>query len=122
RFSRDWSSDVCSSDLDSLPGVLDDIAGNAVYLFGARAEYRRTDARPGELIGYRDGAICRATRDGSVWIRQMKLAQQGEKTYFKLPALQVVTQQFHNPEEFLYLKAIDSDVQQDIKTKRSEEH
>lgn len=101
---------------DSFPGVLDDIAGNAVYLFGARAEYRRTDARPGELIGYRDGAICRATRDGSVWIRQMKLAQQGEKTYFKLPALQVVTQQFHNPEEFLYLKAIDSDVQQDIKT------
>src|SRR5690606_22691501 len=71
---------------DSFPGVLDDIAGNAVYLFGARAEYRRTDARPGELIGYRDGAICRATRDGSVWIRQMKLAQQGEKTYFKLPA------------------------------------
>lgn len=100
---------------DSFPGVLDDIAGNVVYLFGARAEYRRTDARPGDLIGHRDGAVCRATRDGAVWVRQMKLAQQGEKTFFKLPALQVVTQQFHNPENFAHLKVLDSQVQQDIK-------
>ena len=101
---------------DSFPGVLDDIAGNTVYLFGARAEYRKTNAKPGELIGYRDGAVCRATRDGAVWIRQMKMAQHGEKTFFKLPALQVVTQQFHNPEYFEHLGVLDSQVQQDINT------
>jgi putative two-component system hydrogenase maturation factor HypX/HoxX len=99
---------------DSFPGVLDDIAGNAVYLFGARAEYRMTRAKPGELIGYREGAICRATRDGAVWIRQLKMAQQGEKTFFKLPALQVVTRQFKNPEYFEHLKVLDSNIQQDI--------
>ena len=101
---------------DSFPGVLDDIAGNTVYLFGARAEYRKTRAKPGELIGYRDGAVCRATRDGAVWIRQMKMAQHGERTYFKLPSLQVITQQFHNPEYFEHLGVLDSQVQQDITT------
>lgn len=120
RRKIDWLNDTTATIVkkihasDSFPGVLDDIAGNAVYLFGARAEYRTTHAAPGDVIGYRDGAICRATLDGAVWIRQMKMAQQGDKTFFKLPALQVITQQFHNPAEFEHLTIIDSAVQQDI--------
>lgn len=99
---------------DSFPGVLDTIAGHSVYLFGARAEEHLPQGEPGAIVGYKDGAICRAARDGWVWIRQLKLAQQGEKVYFKLPALQVLTQQFSNSDRFNRLKVLDSTVQRDI--------
>src|SRR4051812_31992639 len=35
---------------DSFPGVLDSIAGNDVYLFGAKAEYSLYSAIPGEIV------------------------------------------------------------------------
>lgn len=99
---------------DSFPGVLDEIAGNAVYLFGARADYDQTRADAGDIIGFREGAICRATLDGSIWIRQMKLLRKSEQVYFKLPAQQVLTQQFHNADQYLDLHILDSKVQRDI--------
>ncbi|RZA06203.1 MAG: sensor protein hoxX [Moraxellaceae bacterium] len=99
---------------DSFPGVLDNIAGNSVYLFGAKAEYTLRSAIPGEIVGYRDGAICRATVDGSIWIRQLKMASQGERVFFKLPAMQVIRQQFKNADEFAHLSIIESRVQNDI--------
>jgi putative two-component system protein, hydrogenase maturation factor HypX/HoxX len=116
NWSRDNTATITQkiNAADSFPGVLDDIAGNSVYLYGARAEYSLYNAEPGELVGHRDGAICRATIDGSVWIRQMKLAAQDEKIFFKLPALHVVTQQFINTEKFHNLGALDSRVQNDI--------
>jgi len=100
---------------DSFPGVLDSIAGNDVYLFGAKAEYSLYSAIPGEIVGHRDGAICRATVDGSVWIRQLKMAQQGERKFFKLSSMQVITQQFPNAEQFSTLNVISSRVQNDIR-------
>lgn len=100
---------------DSFPGVLDNIAGNEVYLFGARPEYSLFSSTPGEIIGHRDGAICRATIDGSVWIRQLKMAPQDERKYFKLSALQVMTQQFPNSHLFENLRALNSKLQNDIK-------
>lgn len=99
---------------DSFPGVLDSIAGNDVYLFGAKAEYSLYSAVPGDVVGSRDGAICRATVDGSVWIRQLKMAAQGEKVFFKLPAKQVLTQQFKNLEKFNDMAVLPSRVQNDI--------
>lgn len=99
---------------DSFPGVLDSIAGNDVYLYGAKAEYSLYSAVPGEIIGHRDGAICRATVDGGVWIRQLKMAQQNERKFFKLSSMQVITQQFPNAEQFANLNVISSDVQNDI--------
>lgn len=102
---------------DSFPGVLDTIAGNAVHLFGAKAEPRFHNAHPGEILGHRDGAICRATIDGSVWIRQLKMAQKGEQRFFKLASMQVIKQQFDNADSFSELKAIPSAVQNDIKVK-----
>lgn len=99
---------------DSFPGVLDNIAGNAVYLYGARAEYSLYKATAGELVGYRDGAVCFATIDGSVWVRQMKMATQGDRIFFKLPAQQVITQQFSNPEQYSHLSVLPSRIQNDI--------
>src|SRR5690606_9520078 len=116
----DWHLDSASeitrkiNAADSFPGVLDTLAGQSVYLFGARAEERLPQAEPGDIIGYKDGAICRAARDGWVWIRQLKLAHQGEKVFFKLPALQVLTLQFPNSDQFSRLKFVDSRVQRDI--------
>ena len=100
---------------DSFPGVSDTIAGNNVFLYGAKAEYSLYSAVPGEIIGHRDGAICRATVDGGVWIRQLKMAQQNERKFFKLSSMQVITQQFPNAEKFSNLNAISSEVQNDIK-------
>ena len=99
---------------DSFPGVLDNIAGNQVYLFGAKAEYKLYSALPGEIVGHRDGAICRATIDGSLWIRQLKMAQQGERKFFKLPSLSVVNHQFANATQFSQLALLESTVQNDI--------
>src|SRR5690606_40343500 len=57
RFSRDWSSDVCSSDLD-LPGVPGDLPGAAGAAWGdGEGEPGRpqsegtTDVVPGRLDG-----------------------------------------------------------------------
>ncbi len=57
---------------DSAPGVLDELFGLPVFLYGAHHEDRLTGA-PGEVIARRDGAICRATVDGAVWITHLKL-------------------------------------------------
>jgi putative two-component system hydrogenase maturation factor HypX/HoxX len=117
----DWTIDTTEiivrkiNTADSFPGVLDSIAGNSVNLFGAKAEYSLYSATPGEIVGHRDGAICRATVDGSVWIRQLKMAQQEERRFFKLSSTQVITQQFSNAESFSNLKILESRVQNDIK-------
>jgi putative two-component system protein, hydrogenase maturation factor HypX/HoxX len=57
---------------DSAPGVLDEIFGLPVFLFGAHHE-DRLKGPPGAVIAKRDGAICRATVDGAVWISHLKL-------------------------------------------------
>ena len=71
---------------DSSPGVLDMIGDAEYYLVGGHAE---DDLRgePGTIVARRDGAICRATSDGAVWIPQLRRrpAPGGPKT-FKLPA------------------------------------
>ncbi|RYY75093.1 MAG: sensor protein hoxX [Gammaproteobacteria bacterium] len=99
---------------DSFPGVLDSIAGNDVYLYGAKAEYSLHSAVPGDIVGHRDGAICRATVDGSVWIRQLKMVPKDERKFFKLSSIQVIKQQFPNAEQFSNLNVINSRVQNDI--------
>ena len=42
--------------------------------------------RPGELIAQRDGAICRGTVDGAVWITHLRRRDTPTERYFKLPA------------------------------------
>ncbi len=67
------------------PGVLDAIAGTEFHLFNVHPE-RVLRGTPGEIIATRDGAICRATVDGAVWITHLKQRDQQDRQFFKLPA------------------------------------
>jgi putative two-component system protein, hydrogenase maturation factor HypX/HoxX len=71
---------------DSAPGVLDTLGGVEYYLVGGHDE-DQLRGQPGTILARRDGAICRATVDGAVWIPQVRRrpAPGGPKT-FKLPA------------------------------------
>jgi putative two-component system hydrogenase maturation factor HypX/HoxX len=74
---------------DGFPGVRGEIRGLPVALFDAHAEdaLRRDhpEVAPGELIATRDGAVCRATVDGAVWITHLA-RRDGAEPSFKLPA------------------------------------
>ncbi len=91
----DWSSDPVATILrkirsaDGAPGVLDDIGGVPVYLYGADEEGCLI-GKPGAIIGKRHGAICRAAVDGAVWISHLKRADGANGKYFKLPAADVL--------------------------------
>jgi putative two-component system hydrogenase maturation factor HypX/HoxX len=88
----DWNSDSAERVLRKIragegsPGVLDTIDGQSFHLFGGHPE-RSLRGRPGELIAQRDGAICRATLDGAVWITHLKRRDAPPQRYFKLPAV-----------------------------------
>jgi putative two-component system hydrogenase maturation factor HypX/HoxX len=87
----DWKSDATGSVLrkiragDGSPGVLDTIDGEQFHLFGAHRE-RVLRGRPGELVARRNGAVCRATVDGAVWITHLKRHDSASERNFKLPA------------------------------------
>ena len=66
---------------DGFPGVLDTLCGEPYYLFDACAEDTLRGSRPGEIIAQRNGAICRATLDGAVWIGHVKRKNEGEHTF-----------------------------------------
>jgi putative two-component system hydrogenase maturation factor HypX/HoxX len=91
----DWSRDDTATVLakiraaDGVPGVLDELYGNPVYLHDAHPEDALHGGRPGEVIARRDGAILRATIDGAVWIGHLRRKPDGEPT-LKLPATMVL--------------------------------
>jgi putative two-component system hydrogenase maturation factor HypX/HoxX len=95
----DWRGDDTATVLrkvraaDGVPGVRDEVLGLACHLYDAHAEgtlpVTRPGAVPGAVIAHRDGAICRATVDGAVWITHLKPVREGETT-FKLPAATVL--------------------------------
>ena len=70
---------------DGFPGVLDTLYGEEYYLFDACAEDTLRGSQPGAIIAQRNGAICRSTSDGAVWIGHLKRKAEGEIS-FKLPA------------------------------------
>ncbi len=80
---------------DSQPGVLDQIYGEEYYLYGVHEE-DVLKGNPGEIIAWRDGAICRATGDGAVWITHLKKKKTEEKTYFKVPATLELSEKLHD--------------------------
>lgn len=85
----DWQKDNTKTILkkinaaDSYPGLLDEIFGEEFYLYGAHNEDQLTGKNPGEIIARRNGAICRSTIDGAVWISHLKSKS---KNSFKLPS------------------------------------
>jgi putative two-component system hydrogenase maturation factor HypX/HoxX len=91
----DWTSDRTERVLrkiragDGSPGVLDTIDGKDFHLFGAHPE-RTLRGRPGKLLAQRNGAICRATIDGAVWITHLKRQGAVTERHFKLPAVRAL--------------------------------
>ncbi|MEH6472973.1 MAG: enoyl-CoA hydratase-related protein, partial [Halopseudomonas sp.] len=96
----DWQQDSTQAVLrkiraaDGVPGLKDAINGREYFLYNGHAEALLNSdgsASAGELIAQRDGAVCRATVDGAVWITHLRPAQpQAGEFGFKLPALQVL--------------------------------
>jgi len=86
----DWAHDGCAGILrkirsaDGQPGVEDEVLGLRCRLFDAWNEPRLA-GRPGDVIARRHDAICRATRDGAVWIGQLQPIADGQRG-FKRPA------------------------------------
>jgi putative two-component system protein, hydrogenase maturation factor HypX/HoxX len=82
----DWASDPTDTVVRKLraaeghPGVLDTIGASEFHLFGVHRE-RELRGEPGAIVARRDGAICRATTDGAVWLTHLKGAEG-----YKLPA------------------------------------
>ncbi|MCC9708356.1 enoyl-CoA hydratase-related protein [Streptomyces sp. MNU76] len=92
----DWDEDSTRDVLrklraaDSQPGVLDVLLGGEWYLHGGHAEGVLRGC-PGELLATRAGAICRATRDGAVWIPELRPRRvPGQPPTFKLPAVRAL--------------------------------
>ncbi|MFF3783942.1 hydrogenase maturation protein [Streptomyces sp. NPDC001933] len=88
----DWQSDSTATVIrklraaDSQPGVLDELLGGEWFLHGGYPE-SRPGGRPGDVVATRDGAICRATTDGAVWIPELRPRRApGGPATFKLPA------------------------------------
>jgi putative two-component system protein, hydrogenase maturation factor HypX/HoxX len=88
--SIDWARDSTAVVLrkirsaDGAPGVEDLLLERRFRLFDAHPE-RRLAGRPGALIARHHESICRATRDGAVWIGQLKPLE-GPQRGLKLPA------------------------------------
>ena len=71
---------------DGFPGVLDTLYGEQYYLFDACAEDALRGGEPGAIIAQRNGAICRATLDGAVWIGHLKRKVDGVNEQLRLSA------------------------------------
>ncbi|MFG2606350.1 hydrogenase maturation protein [Streptomyces sp. NPDC048514] len=96
RRRIDWERDDTATVLrklrgaDSQPGVLDELLGREVFLHGGHAE-DRLRGRAGELLAHRAGAVCRATRDGAVWIPELRPRRNsGDPAPFRRPAISVL--------------------------------
>ncbi|MDL5206394.1 enoyl-CoA hydratase-related protein [Streptomyces sp. ALI-76-A] len=92
----DWEGDSTETVLrklrgaDTQPGVRDELLGREVFLHGGHIE-DELRGRPGELLATRAGAVCRATRDGAVWIPELRLRKaSGDPAPFRRPAASVL--------------------------------
>jgi putative two-component system protein, hydrogenase maturation factor HypX/HoxX len=87
----DWRCDSTAAVVRKIraaeghPGVLDSIAGVEFFLFNVYPE-RGLRGRPGDIIATRNGAICRATVDGAVWVTHLKRNDPTARAPYKLPA------------------------------------
>jgi len=62
---------------DSAPGVLGTLLGKSCYFYGAHEE-ERLQGPPGQVLAWRDGAICIGTVDGAIWISHLKAKDRAE--------------------------------------------
>ena len=92
----DWSANDTATVLrklrsgDSQPGVLDELFGAEYFVHGGHVE-DELRGEPGAVVATRDGAICRATVDGAVWLLQLRPRRvPGGPATFKRPATSVL--------------------------------
>ena len=96
-----WGSDSTDTVIRKIraaeghPGVVDSLRGTEFHLFGVHRE-RRLRGPAGELIAQRDGAVCRATVDGAVWITHLKQRDGRDRAFFKLPATRALARAGHS--------------------------
>ena len=89
----DWQQDDTATVLrklrcaDGFPGVRDSLFGKEMFLYDAHPE-ATLRGPAGEVIARCGGALCRATRDGAVWIGQLRDRQSASP--FKLPATRLL--------------------------------
>jgi putative two-component system hydrogenase maturation factor HypX/HoxX len=108
----DWRRDTTDDVLrrlraaDSTPGTPDQILGVSARLYDAHRGPAVSGAEAGEWLARRDGALLRATRDGSVWIGHAR--RDGPET-FKLPATLAVPEAMSLPERALAGADADAD-------------
>ncbi|MER7581963.1 hydrogenase maturation protein [Kitasatospora sp. NPDC097691] len=102
----DWEQDDTATVLrklraaDSQPGVLDELYGREFFLHGGHPEDELRGPAPGAVLATRDGAICRATVDGAVWIPQLRPRRTpGGPVTFKLPAATVLADELYRVRE-----------------------
>ncbi|MFF2123244.1 hydrogenase maturation protein [Kitasatospora sp. NPDC058184] len=102
----DWERDDTATVLrrlraaDSQPGVLDELYGREFFLHGGHPEDELRGPVPGAVLATRDGAICRATVDGAVWIPQLRPRRTpGGPATFKLPAATVLADELYRVRE-----------------------
>ncbi|WP_163835926.1 hydrogenase maturation protein [Spartinivicinus ruber] len=95
----DWQQDTTEKILaklhaaESFPGVKDSINGRTYYLYNGYQEKKlltNSNVLPGDIIAKKNQAVCRATRDGAVWITHLKQANMVEPQ-IKLPATAYLT-------------------------------
>ena len=85
----DWAADDTATTLrklrsaDGNPGLRDVLFGEEVHLFDAHPA-PGLSGRAGEILGHSGTALARATRDGAVFVGQMRRRDGGRP--FKLPA------------------------------------
>ncbi|MCF6205618.1 MAG: enoyl-CoA hydratase-related protein [Sulfurovum sp.] len=99
KCTIDWENDTTKmikrkiDAYDSHPGIVDEILGMRVHLFGAWEE-EKLKGKAKEILAKRDGAICLGTKDGAVWITHLK-----EPGRFKLPATYVLKERLKGVRE-----------------------
>ncbi len=74
---------------DSRPGVRAIINGYEVNMYSGEAEHNLR-GNPGDILAIFKGAFCCATKDGAVWIRQLKCKNCSDLAPIKLPASMVL--------------------------------
>lgn len=115
----DWTRDSTAKIVqrlragDTSPGVLDELFGTQVFLYGPIPE-PHLKGKPGEILATAYGAVCRATCDGAVWIRQIKCRNPGALPAIKLPAADVL-KTLIGSEHYQRLAAVASETPNDIK-------
>ncbi|MDV7338299.1 hydrogenase maturation protein [Terasakiella sp. A23] len=98
----DWQVDDSQTILnkvnsaDGNPGLLD----GEYYLHNARLE-PGLSGTPGEILATRNGAICKATTDGAIWVGHLRKKGKGN---FKLPATRLLDLEDGAGERDIYLE------------------